>query len=478
VSNFHSEINILSELQLLDWLIFGMACGICILLVIYGYRTKNKILKNTAQSNSLLEYLLMGRQLTLPLFVTTLVATWYGNIFGVTQIAFEQGIYNLFTQGIFWYITYIIFALFIVKKIRQYNVITLPELVKKIYGPHSAYLAAILVFFKTLPIPYAISMGLLLQCFLPITLMQSTIIGVMLIAVYTISGGLRTIVYSDVALFIIMCLGVSCVLFFSIINFGGLAFLQAHLSPHYFKICGTHSLSSTLTWFFIACSTTFISPAFYQRCLAAMSDQVAIKGILISTVIWFLFDICTTFGAMYAKVLIPQADSLRAYIIYGIQLLPPGFKGLFLASIAASIIATLESFLFIASNILFYDLNIIKVKNLKIKHFTAIIISATLTIIISLFFEGKIENSWLTLKGYFSVCLLLPIILGYIYPQYATDSLFIYNCIISCSILTLWKYLFKHKYPSIEPLYIGYLTTCIVFMYHNIRSKSQQIIKD
>ena len=47
----------------------------------------------------------MGRKLTLPLFIATLVATWYGGIFGVAQIAFENGIYNFVTQGFFWYIS-------------------------------------------------------------------------------------------------------------------------------------------------------------------------------------------------------------------------------------------------------------------------------------------------------------------------------------------------------------------------------------
>jgi len=46
------------------------------------------------------------------LFVGTLVATWYGGIFGVTFIAFEKGLYNFLTQGVFWYIAYLIFACF------------------------------------------------------------------------------------------------------------------------------------------------------------------------------------------------------------------------------------------------------------------------------------------------------------------------------------------------------------------------------
>ena len=65
----------------------------------------------------------MGRSLTLPLFVGTLVATWYGGIFGVTEIAYKQGIFNFITQGFFWYIAYILFAFFLVERIQTYQAV-------------------------------------------------------------------------------------------------------------------------------------------------------------------------------------------------------------------------------------------------------------------------------------------------------------------------------------------------------------------
>lgn len=453
---FYSKIILPTYITKLDWLIFAVACSLCLALIVYGHRTKK------SPSNNL-EYLLMGRQLTLPLFVSTLAATWYGNIFGVTQIAFEQGIYNLFTQGIFWYITYIIFAIYLVKKIRSYKVASLPELIQNIYGNKSAKLTAILVFFKTLPVTYAISLGLLLQCFLPLTLLQATSIGLSLIVLYAVSGGLRTIVYSDVALFIIMCLGVSLVLILSIQTFGGLNFLQSKLPNRYFNPCGNNTIPTTLVWFLIACTTTFISPSFYQRCLAAKSHRVATQGILISTFIWFLFDLCTTFGAMYAKAVIPEAESLYAYLTYGIQLLPTGLRGLFLASIAASIIAALDSFLFIASNILSYDLRIITLSNIKLRHILSALTTALLTIILSMFFAGRIETVWLICKSYFSACLLLPILFGYFTNKFNSDKLFIGNCIISCIAITMWRVYLMPYYPNIDSFYIGCITTCGIF---------------
>jgi len=102
------------------------------------------VLKN---SSSVVEHLLMGRKLTMPLFVATLVSTWYGGILGVTQLTFQKGMYNLLTQGIFWYIVYIIFALFLVDKIYATKAITLPDLIRLNFGPRSAKIAAVFNFF-------------------------------------------------------------------------------------------------------------------------------------------------------------------------------------------------------------------------------------------------------------------------------------------------------------------------------------------
>jgi solute:Na+ symporter, SSS family len=455
--------DIRSLLTLSDWLCFILVCIATLGAVLYSHRIKKykTTSKNNSNSNStsLIEYLIMGRQLSMPLFIATLVSTWYGGIFGVTRIAFEQGIYNFFTQGVFYYITYIIFALCLAKKIRSFKVLTLPELIKKLYGPKSAKLSAVLIFIKTLPITYAMSIGIFLQCIFPISLNQAITLGVFFAAFYTVFGGLKAVVFSDFIQFLTMCIGVASVIYFSIINFGGYEFLSNNLPASYFTFHGTHSISTMLVWLFIAFSTTFINPAFYQRCFAAKSDKVAVTGILISTLIWIGFDLCTTMGAMYARATIPTADPTHAYMIYSLQILPAGWRGLFLASIAATILSTLDSFLFIASNILSYDLKMFRMKSIHMQHFIALFITATISIFVSIMFDGHIELMWLTLKSYFSACLLVPILWGYILPTSITDKQFVNCSLLGCITITLWKYTDLSNIYAIDSFYVGNITT-------------------
>ena len=154
------QVNILNSLSLWDWMIFFLILMITWFAAFYG----QKKIKKTNRSS--LELLVMGRRLTLPFFIGTLVSTWYGGILGVTQIAFEKGIYNFITQGVFWYITYLIFAFFMVDKLASYKALGLPHLVCQMIGPKSGKLAAVFNFFHVLPVAYVVSYGIIFTSFI------------------------------------------------------------------------------------------------------------------------------------------------------------------------------------------------------------------------------------------------------------------------------------------------------------------------
>jgi len=195
-------------LSRLDWIVFFGILLLTFISVMYGQYLKKKRGNSENKETQFLDLLLMGRQLTLPMFVATLVATWYGGIFGVTKIAFEQGIFNFITQGVFWYISYILFAFFITHRVANYKAVTLPDLGEQMFGPKAGKLSAVFNFFNVLPIAYVISLGLLIQALFGISFLQSMVIGVTVVVIYTLYGGFRAVVFSDVIQFFVMCLGV------------------------------------------------------------------------------------------------------------------------------------------------------------------------------------------------------------------------------------------------------------------------------
>ena len=156
-----NELKTVSYFQPADWAVFFAVLAATVAAAIYGNRRLKK--QQSGKPSSILDYLLMGRQLTLPLFVATLVATWYGGIFGVNEITFNYGIYNFVTQGMFWYVAYLIFAFFIAEKVVRYQSMTLPDLTEQMFGPKSAKVAAVFTFFYITPVAYVLSLGMFLH---------------------------------------------------------------------------------------------------------------------------------------------------------------------------------------------------------------------------------------------------------------------------------------------------------------------------
>lgn len=413
----------------------------------------------------------MGRQLTLPLFVSTLVATWYGGIFGVTKIAFESGIYNFITQGVFWYIAYITFALFLVHRISRFQAVTLPELIGQMFGPKSAKISACFNFFNVLPIAYTISIGLLLQSLFGFHLNTAMLIGLSFVTVYSLFGGFRAVVFSDLVQFSVMCLSVLLVVVFAFTEFGGYDFLQAQLPASHFTLTGQHGIGATLVWGLIAIST-LVDPNFYQRVFAARSPQIARRGILISTGVWIAFDLCTTLGAMYARAVLPEAESENAYLLFSSQILPSGFRGFFLAGIVATILSTIDSYLFIAGTTLSYDLLPNRMRSIS-KTKVGILLCAVIAYAMAVAFNGDIKAVWKTLGTYSSACLLFPVLFGYLRPGRISDYRFLSACLTAVLTTTYWR--LYSPWPIIDEIYIGILTTAIILLPKVFTTKSHGV---
>ena len=459
--NFDPALEVANSIVPLDWLVFAVIIGITLGAVVLGEYRKRTTLANVDEETRLLDILLMGRRLTLPMFIATLVATWYGGIFGVTEMAFEYGIYNFVTQGVFWYAAYIIFALFIVHRVRRYQAVTLPDLVSRMFGPKSGRLSAVFNLFNVLPIAYVISVGLLLQILFGGPLWLTMSIGVVFVLMYAMWGGLRAVVFSDIVQFFVMCFAVLLVVILSVTQFGGLSFLREQLPETHFSITGGQSWGTLVVWGIVALST-LVDPNFYQRCFAADSTRTAKAGILLSTVVWFFFDICTTLGGMYAFALIPEAASGHAYLIYAVQLLPDGWRGFMLAGVAATILSTLDSYLFLAGTTVSYDLAPKRFRGRVALHHLGMIVSGIAAVVLGVAFEGNIMQVWKTLGSYMAACLLLPMMIGYFWPGRIADNQFVFASLLGAAGTTIWRFTEQTGFwANVDSLYAGALCTGI-----------------
>ena len=457
-----TQVEVLSFLHWIDWAVLCAVLLTTACVAWYGARRLQA--RSGSDQQSALDYLLMGRQLTLPLFVATLVATWYGGIFGVNEITFNYGIFNFVTQGFFWYISYLIFAFFIAKRVVNSRAHTLPDLSRRLFGPRAVTTTACFTLLTMLPVAYVLSVGIFLHMVLGWSVMTGMIVGTLFVGLYSAWGGLRSVVLSDAVQFVVMCSAVVVVLLFSVTSFGGLGFLKANLPVSHFSLTGGQSWANTLIWGFIALST-LIDPNFYQRCFAAKDLKTVKTGILISTGIWFLFDICTTAGSLYARAVLPDAQPAEAYFFYALQLLPPGLRGLFVAGILSLILSTLSSYLFVSSNTLSFDLLKNRFPRVVRSNRFMVFVAGGLSIVLAHYLHGSFKEIWLVIGSYFSACLLVPVLAGQMRPGVITEKVFVISCWSSAAAMTLYRFFAPSAWvKQIDPFYVGVAMSVVILL--------------
>lgn len=319
-------------------------------VLIVGYRSARKT-RSTED-----DFLLAGRTLTLPIFIMTLVSTWYGGILGVGEFSYRWGIANWTTQGVPYYFFAAVFAMFLAKRIRATNFYTIPDKLESSYDRKTAVLGSILTFILMTPAPYILMLSVLLQMLFGWSLLVSLSVTAIVAVSYLFWGGFRSDVQTSVLEFFLMFVGFAVILPFCHVRYGGFEFLKTHLPPLHLTWNGGNSVQFILVWFFIAL-WTLVDPAFHQRCYAAKDGKVAQRGILLSIIFWFLFDAMTATAGLYARAAIPHLDQpMMAYPMLAETVLPPFAKGLFFVGLMATIMASLDTLAFVSAQTLGRDL--------------------------------------------------------------------------------------------------------------------------
>ena len=168
---------------------------------------------------------------------------------------------------------------------------------------------------------------------------------------YTIMGGLKAVIYTDVFQMIILLIGIIFLIVpIGLVQVGGWSGLveQLQASSDTAKLLswGNIGWKQGLNLFLATFPIWFISIAGFQRIIAAKDEKTAkysffLTGIPIE---WPLFAIGTTLVGMFARVLMPGlADSELATPNMIVALLPVGISGIVVAAYIAAVMSTADS---------------------------------------------------------------------------------------------------------------------------------------
>jgi SSS family solute:Na+ symporter len=227
---------------------------------------------------------------------------------------------------------------------------------------------------------------------------------------------------------------------------------------------------------------TFADPGFHQRCYAAKSGNVAVKGIIISIFFWALFDFLTTSTGLFARAALPGINQpVLSYPLLAEIILPSGLKGIFYAGLFATIMSTSNSFLFLSGTTVGRDF-IFRIKTNadenKLKSYTVIglIISGLLAILLAYEIPSVIEI-WYTLGSLCIPAIILAVGSSY-YPKFRIrNEVIIVEMISAVLFSTIWYFLRELQLITgilfeVEPMIVGLLVGVTIHLYGLFRIRS------
>jgi len=402
-------------------------------------------------------FLFASRRVTLPALVMTLVCTWYGGILEIGRYSYEHGIVTWVMFGMFYYLAAGIYALFIAPKISSGYIGSIPELIEGSFGRGSAILAGLLLIFIASPAPYLKMLSTIIDYLYGIGPQRAIILGALISMAYTIRGGFRSVLRTDIIQFSMMYVGFLSILIYLYMNYGGYSFLVKNLPPASLSIPGNLSWGYLFSWGFIAL-VTFIDPNFYHRSFAGSSDRDVKRGILISILFWFLFDLISITTGLYAAAIIGDVKH-SPFLDLASVALPPLLQGIFLLSMFSIIISTIDSFVFVSGLTIGRDLISAGLDKPDSIFYTkiGIVVSAIISVILATFFENAIDIWYVS--GSFGASVLLIPMLCCLYKKQVNHPLLL--MLVPLLVTGGW---FLLGYSSLDPLYPGILSSAVCYL--------------
>jgi SSS family solute:Na+ symporter len=374
------------------------------------------------------DYFVAGNKMTAPLLICTLVSTYYGLdvLLGSSEVSYQEGIVAWFGYARPYYLVILIAAFTVARRLRRYDFLSLPDIGAHFYGRATQRVLAVASFVYSLPILGFMGMGIVLDVTLGVPFVWGVVAGSAVAVLYTILGGLLADALTDTIQFTLMCVTLGLAAVVAINGAGGVDVVRDRLDPSFFQPMGTYPLW-VLVVFAGAALSALVEPAFYQRIFAAVSYKAVVVALLVGVALWAAFDWVVALMGMAARAEGIDTEPRYALLVMTLRSLPVGAKGLFVASVLATSMSTVDSYLLIAGGNLSYDLVRPAVKRplddralLKMTRW-AIAVAALVTVTFALFFR-TVVSAWIFMSTVLAAAGLVPVLAGLYLGRFAKPA--------------------------------------------------------
>lgn len=314
------------------------------------------------------DYFLAGRGLGLWLIGFSLIASNISTEHFVGMAGAGFGSMGMAVANYEWMaaITLVFVALFLLPRFLRSGIYTIPEFLEYRYNPASRAIMAIFMMIMYVAVAlasilYSGAIGLKTIFGMDLT-MAVWMIG-LIAGAYTIYGGLKAVVWTDLFQGGALLIGGAIVMVLGLGAVGGLSnFLESNSDKLHMILPASHP---EIPWTALLLGL-WIPNIFYwglnqfivQRTLGAKNLQEGQKGIMLAAGLKLLIPFIIVFPGIIAYQLFPGqiASGDQAYPVLIREILPLGLKGIMFAALFGAVLSSLDSMLNSASTIFTMDL--------------------------------------------------------------------------------------------------------------------------
>jgi SSS family solute:Na+ symporter len=416
-------------------------------------------------------------------FITgSLLATIIGGsaTVGMAGLGFSQGL-----TGMWWLLVgtvgLIVLGVFLAKKVRQFGLYTLPELVEKQYDKRIGLAASILIVISWLGIiaGQIVAAGKIMSVLgMGDPTMWMIIFSAVFIA-YTVLGGQYSVIRTDVIQVGIIFLGIFGGLAMVLVKVGGWDGLEAALPAGHFAFpvseqFGGYELVSLLL---LVGLTYVVGPDMYSRIFCARDAKTARKSVFWAAALIIPFALAITFIGMGASALFPGIAAEQAFPTVITEVLPPVLGYIALAAVLGAVMSSADTCLLTASTILSVDIvgrfkpSLSQEKTLTLSRW-GIVLLGICSLLLALALKGVI-SSLLFAYTVYTCGLVLPVLAGFYKDKLKVTSLGALAAIIGGGGMALVSKLFEIKYLDLGGLLAsGVLLFLVSFIDNRVRGQN------
>ena len=336
----------MTEFQPAWWLI-GIYLALMFGVGIWAARTRVESVEDMAVA---------GRRSGTWLVALSVAATWINGptLIGISGLAKEYGLSAYWTGGSFVLAT-IWMGYYVVPRLRATQIITIPQLFDRMFGPKHRLLSLSLIILRDLGATAAVmgSLAVVTSQLLSISLVQSLALMAALTLTYVFLGGMWAILITDAIQFFLVMIGSVALVILAFVELGGLEIASSLDQPDFLGILGAAGPGQVAAWITIGIAVTFGYQSVIQRGLAAATPEAAKKGFLyggLIATIWYITP--PLLGVLGRAIHGPDIVGQDVFLRLTFSVAGGYFANILMVSILAASMSTLDSTInTIASNL-------------------------------------------------------------------------------------------------------------------------------